>query len=419
MTRSSRTTVDGRGAPAGPALGMASGQWTTASALKGQLRRLWERGELLRGLVGGETVFPLRLALKGPGSAELAQRFEAVRAWIADLVAEPRIRIEWREVDHRVLGSQRVPQSAWVDDLDSVLALIGKRSEAARFNELLALVRARQPTLLAWLGKRPLRALELAEDWERLLAVVDWLVRHPRPGIYLRQVDIPGVHSKFVEAHRGVLAEWLDLTLPPEAIEKDRTGVGQFAARYGFRDKPARIRFRVLDPRLALVSGVATPDITLDAESFANLNAPVRRVFITENETNFLAFPLVAEAIVVFGAGYGWDQLARAAWLARCALYYWGDIDTHGFAILDQLRGCVDRVESFLMDRATLMAHENLWGEESDQVTHDLPRLTTPERALFDDLRDNRIRKGLRLEQERVGFRWVETALGDVLGQDG
>jgi hypothetical protein len=66
---------------------------------------------------------------------------------------------------------------------------------------------------------------------------------------------------------------------------------------------------------------------------------PSQRVFITENETNFLAFPEVADAIVVFGAGYGWEALARASWLHRCQLHYWGDIDTHGFAILDQLRG--------------------------------------------------------------------------------
>ena len=31
--------------------------------------------------------------------------------------------------------------------------------------------------------------------------------------------------------------------------------------------------------------------------------------------------------------------------------------------------------------------------------------------ALFDDLRHDRIRPALRLEQERIGFRWVETAL--------
>jgi prevent-host-death family protein len=36
-----------------------------------------------------------------------------------------------------------------------------------------------------------------------------------------------------------------------------------------------------------------------------------------------------------------------------------------------------------------------------------LHRLTLEERALYDDLRDNRIRPGLRLEQEQIGFHWL------------
>lgn len=388
--------------------------WTTTNDLKAQLRRRWERGELLRDLAHGDTDLPLRLTLKGPSSAELAECFEAVRAWIAELAAVPQIRIEWREVNHRILGSQRVPQSVWVDKLDSAFALIGKRGEAARFTELLARSSSRQPALLTWMEKRPLRVLELADEWEGLLAVTDWLVRHPRPGIYLRQVDVPGIHSKFIEAHRGVLAEWLDLVLPPEAILADCSGVGQFAARYGFLDKPARIRFRILDSGATVLPGIAQADMTLDADSFAALDIAVRHVFITENETNFLAFPIVADAIVLFGAGYGWDALAKAEWLRRCSIYYWGDIDTHGFAILDQLRSRFEHVESFLMDRPTLMAHEILWGEEGDQVAHDLPRLTEMERALFDDLRDNRIRGNLRLEQEMIGFGMVRAALAVI-----
>lgn len=63
------------------------------------------------------------------------------------------------------------------------------------------------------------------------------------------------------------------------------------------------------------------------------------------------------------------------------------------------------------MDRDTLNAHEPQWGEEPDPVRHDLARLTKEERALFDDLRDNRIPKNLRLEQERLGFQWVDDAL--------
>jgi len=57
------------------------------------------------------------------------------------------------------------------------------------------------------------------------------------------------------------------------------------------------------------------------------------------------------------------------------------------------------------------MTHKTLWGREASQVLHDLPRLTTVERALYDDLRDNRIRSNLRLEQERVGFQWVTDGL--------
>jgi len=389
--------------------------WTRPRDMKAQLERLWERGELPRRLITGELGFPIRLVLKGPASSDLSDRFEAVRAWTAELAAAPHVRIEWREVRHRVQGSQRLPEQIWVDTPDDALALIGKRRDAERLVELADLTRSTIPELLPWMARRPLQAVDLADQWAHLLAVVRWLVAHPRPGIYLRQVDVPGVHSKFIEAHRAVLSELLDLVLPPDSVQSDRTGVGQFARRYGFLDKPVRIRFRVLDGCIrVLPSGAASPDVTVDADSFARLQTPISRVFVTENETNFLAFPPASNAIVIFGEGYGWEPLARAEWLTRCSIHYWGDIDTHGFAILDQLRRHLGHVQSLLMDRDTLMAHKALWGGEARQVLHELPRLTTEERALYDDLRDNRIRSNLRLEQERVGFQWVTDALTRV-----
>lgn len=385
--------------------------WTTPRDLEAQLLRRWQRGELLRPLVSGAAVFPLRLSLKGPASGEVTDRFEAVRLWAAALVAMPRIRLGWREVRHRVQGVQRLPAEAWIDTLEDALALLGRRRDGARWGQMIATTRTTLPALLPWLERRPLQALDLAEVWNHLVAIVGWLLAHPRPRIYLRQVDVPGVHSKFIEAHRGVLSELLDLALPGEAVRADRGGVAQFATRYGFLNKPSRIRFRVLDERIPVLPGVTCPDIALDAESFASLELPVERVFITENETNFLAFPETRGALVVFGAGYGWEALARARWLSRCALHYWGDIDTHGFAILDRLRGHFNPMSSFLMDRETLDEHRELWGEEPDPVTHDPARLTAEEHALFDDLRYHRIRRNLRLEQERVGFRWVRAGL--------
>jgi hypothetical protein len=390
--------------------------WTGARELKAQLARLWERGDLLRAAASDQSCFPLRLTLRGPASADITNRFEAVRAWSTELSGLAGVRLEWQEIRHRVQGTQRLPTGAWIDTIDDVLSLLGKRRDWERFAALLEETRRAQPALLPWLERRPLQALDLGADWKRLLAVVGWLQAHPRPGIYLRQVDLPGVHTKFIEAHRSVLADLLDLALPAEAIDATRTGVAQFAGRYGFLEKPVRIRFRVLDPRLQAVSGPVLPDVMLDADSFSRLRLAVRRVFITENETNFLAFPPVRESIVLFGAGYGWEALARSAWLHDCTVYYWGDIDTHGFAILDQLRGRFAHVVSFLMDRQTLDAHAAVWGEEASPVLADLSRLTAEEQALYDDLRDNRIRTALRLEQEQIGFQAVHQRLQALLG---
>ena len=390
--------------------------WTTPADLRRQVRRLWDRGLILASLITGEALFPRRLVLRRPGSTELRDRFDEVRTWVAALRSMPHVRLSMREVRHRVSGTNLLPHEAWVDTLEDAVALIRKQPELAEFRRLVNRTRARQPALLAWVAKRPLRALRLAGDWRRLLDVVGWLENHPRPGVYLRQMDVPGVHSKFVEVHRGVLGELLDRVLPPDSIDAGApAGVAGFARRYGFREKPERIRFRVLDPACSPLPAdpedAGGQDIALDAASFAALETGVSRVFITENEINFLAFPRVKEAMVIFGAGYGFERLARAHWLGELRLCYWGDIDTHGFAILDALRARFGHVESFLMDRSTLLAFESLWGTEDSPIDRELPRLTAQERTLYDDLRADRFGRHVRLEQERIGFGWVRDTL--------
>ena len=406
--------------------------WTTPADLRAQVQKLWDKGDLLRPRVYGVAMPPRRLRLTGPTSSELTERFDDVRAWMRDLGcgvtaasatsaarAQP-YRIVLREFRHRVLGVNAVPDEIWLDTADQALALIGKQKDAKRFAALVQQTHghfvALSPAVSPWLEKRPLNALALVDAWPRLLAVVAWLQSHPRPGIYLRQVDLPGVDSKFIEANRGVLSELLDLTLPVEAIDLSASGVSKFCQRYGFKDKPLRIRFRLLDPRVALLPSACEQDISVTQAAFERLDLPVRRVFITENEVNFLAFPPLEDSMVIFGAGYGFEVLTGAAWLQERSIYYWGDIDTHGLAILDQLRAQLPHVQSLLMDRATLLAHQSQWVEETQPVTRDLPRLHAAEAALFVDLRSQRMgdtstNQGVRLEQERIGFGWIQHAL--------
>ena len=167
----------------------------------------------------------------------------------------------------------------------------------------------------------------------------------------------------------------------------------------------------MLDRRLA-IRGLT--DLSAPAQELASLDLAVARVFITENEINGLAFPDVAESIVIFGLGYGLDRLSEIPWLKGRPLHYWGDIDTHGFAMLDRIRAIFPAAESFLMDRETLCAHAHSWVHESAPYMGELKRLNGAEQALYDDIRFNRLGENVRLEQERIGFAWVERAVGQA-----
>ena len=335
--------------------------------------------------------------------------------------SERRYSIEWRAVNHRLLGRNRVPARIVVPGECEALGLIGKMDDAARFRGLAAATLEKFPDLGGWLARRPLTVLQYAADWERILAVLRWFRSHPRSGLYLRQLDIAGVDTKFIEARKPLLAELLDIVLPPlapldtSAAIDTGASVGQrnFEQRYGLASKPSQVRFRILDGRLSL-HGLT--DLAVPAREFASLDLPVERVFITENEVNGLAFPSVHGSLVIFGLGYGLDRLSEVRWLHRRTLHYWGDIDTYGFHMLDRLRVLFPAAHSFLMDRETLVQHTPLWVRESNPYEGELPRLASAEQALYGDLRHNRLGERVRLEQERIAYGWLQRALHKQMG---
>src|SRR5918912_1124641 len=79
--------------------------------------------------------------------------------------------------------------------------------------------------------------------------------------------------------------------------------------------------------------------------------------------------------LILWGAGYGVDELLAALpWRTEVAVRYWGDIDTHGYAILARVRAVAPHATSVLMDTATLLAHRPYWSTEAtprtDRLTH-------------------------------------------------
>ena len=392
--------------------------WTTPDDVRMQVQRLWDGGRILAARLGGAGLFPFVVRMARPQVRDLSDRFTEARAWIRTLeegsknVVGAGYAIVYAEVNHRQLGTNRVPQSLVVPSEQDALALIGKRRQADTFDRLMQTTKLAHPELLPWIAKRPLDLLAHAEDWQRILSVVSWFCDHPRPGLYARQIDVLDVHTKFIETHRRLFAELLDLALPAAAIDPQALGAQAFDRRYGLLAKPSLVRFRVLDERLR-IQGL--DDVSTPVAQFAQLELPVRRVFITENEINGLAFPMAEASLIIFGLGYGIDRLALVPWLQDKAVYYWGDLDTHGFAILDSLRAIFPSVRSFLMDRETLLLYQALWVEEPEPCHNPLQRLTQAEQEVYEELRCDRLGVRVRLEQERIAFGHIERTLARLL----
>lgn len=401
--------------------------WTTPTDIRAQLQRLWDDQSLLADVadeVASATSdvshqqaqprsrdplvsFPLALRFRKPAPRELATSYEDTRNWIKSLEAGSKAAlgfgydIVWEETNHRVIGRNASPAAVVVPTRSDALALIAQDEASAQFTHLARWTLELFPELVDWLRRKPLKVVEEAAHWERVLGVLSWFRAHPKSGRYIRQVDVAGADTKFIERRKALLAELLDIVLPPGAIKQTHTGLSQFEARYGLAAKPSLIRFRILDPALAF-SGLT--DLTVRADEFPRLSIDATRVFVVENEINGLAFPVVRGGLVIFGLGYAIDLIRPAEWLGRRELHYWGDLDTHGFAMLDRLREAFPDALSFLMDRNTLVANKALWGIEDAPHITPLTRLTTAEAAVFDDLRFDRLGRGVRLEQERIPF---------------
>lgn len=386
-------------------------RWTKPSDIKARLVRQWARGDFLSSSVEDRVLFPLRISIRGPASGEISADFSTVRDWITNWREQSGVPCEWKAFIHRLFGANEMPNAAVFPDAKSVVRLLGVSREWEAFYKIAENTRSTFPELVPWLARRSMQALELASDWELLLTVIAWVRDHPRSNIFIRQIDIPGVHTKFVERHRGTLGELLDLVLPRDTIDTDARGALGFNRRYGFQDKPERLRIRFLDPSCAVEPGRLGLDLTLNAAAFAKFAPSITRVFITENEINFLTFPEHPKSLVIFGAGYGWSALDGADWLKCCEVHYWGDIDTHGFAILDQLRSHLPHARSFLMDWDTFDAFHHLCSSEPDPLRRELDRLNPEERMVYDTLRSQAGRETPRLEQERVPFSTVQAAL--------
>ncbi len=289
-------------------------------------------------------------------------------------------------------GDQDLPVRAILTGADAIADAAGQGTAWRKMRRRAESLNSTWPAATTAIGATATRWESLDDaDFGRLVAALAWLLDHPGSGLFIRQLPIPGVDTKWVEGHHRLLSLLLD------GIRGD--------GDLGIVTPPKLCRVAVLDRELL----PAMPRIF--AASITDLaDVPLRpaRVLIVENHETLHALPHSAGYVALHGGGYGVHELAALPWLAAADVTYWGDLDTHGFAILSQLRTRLPAAASVLMDTETLDRWRELTVTEPKPSTASLAGLDDAERETLALLRA----ENLRLEQERIPWPWVLTRLG-------
>lgn len=381
-------------------------EWTTKAEISDKVRRRWVDGTLLRAFASGDNLEPITVSLRGPTVSEIGDDVGAARAWIGALDGGSRggqfYALEWKSIGGRSLGRNQVPVRAVVSTFAQAWSLLGVHESVRHFEAILTIAR-RDPAVLRWVVQHPLRALDLHREFATLIAAYRWLAEHQGSDLYLRQIDAEGVDTKFAERHRGVLSALLGVSSSAQGFIED----------LGLRGKPALVRFR---PAPSLGFPPQLSELGLRAEELAQLSMVPRRVLIAENEITYLSVAVPTDGLVIWGRGFDVIRVGGMPWLADADVVYWGDIDTHGFAILDRLRASLPQARSVLMDRETLLRHLDRSVVEERPARSQLSRLCESEAELFAELVADVYGERVRLEQERIDWRWVveELARADL-----
>ncbi|WP_258396978.1 Wadjet anti-phage system protein JetD domain-containing protein [Cupriavidus alkaliphilus] len=381
-----------------------------AAACRGLFER--QRGDWLMGAVEGS--WPKSVAVRAPSDRVAAAAPAAMRAWLSAWAAfdngcqsaERRTRVVWRSVNWRVMGNVSLPEKILFEDANAVAACAGVNRSwevlSRRWRSLCEVF----PSVA---GRRDcVKAAIIVGGWaeadfERLLSFLAWCERNPASGVYLRQLPVTGIHTKWVEARGGVIVPLLQAVMDEG---------GDLYQMLGVKRLPDTVRMRLLDPSLREQFGGAEDLQMPVAQWSASFKLPPKRLLIVENLATGLAIPDMQEAVVAMGLGNNGTVLEGIAWAHQARILYWGDIDTWGLHILSRVREVFPRLQSVLMTESVLESHKDLWTEEASQETREASHLTDEESQLLADLQNGRWGERIRLEQERINWASAVEELG-------
>jgi len=369
--------------------------------------KFYGSSKLFIAFMEGEELFPFSIKFKKIKQSEVIQSFSQISKEI-EVLKKSSLYLTFESTNYKNIGTQNLPSCAEWNTKEEFLKFINRELEFAQFVENYKNIVLKYKTLKPLFLTKPKLIIEYDKDWDKLLKICDYFEEKKHINHYIRELSIAEVDTKFIEKHKTILDKLLRNILDERSFDSSVTGFKDygFERKYLLKFPLPLVRFRILDEKLKLFG---LSDITLPINEFEQLKIDCKTVFVVENKITTLSFPKRKDAIVIFGSGYSVGILKSTTWLKDKKIYYWGDIDRDGFAILSQFRGYFSQVQSMMMDDKTIELFENLLvkDEKGSSLSKTLQNLTKEEKKLYQKVDENE----LRLEQERIDFAYVRQSL--------
>lgn len=292
---------------------------------------------------------------------------------------------QWQDRRFQKWGNQRYPKELSFDNFETPFQLTGLFPVVAQVLDkykALILLNERLSVLPKKCGQWFVKAS--MKDVKHLINTIEWFIENPSSGLYMRQVDIEGVHTKWIEQNITPLFTALKL------INTDDTEL-TFEAYAGLVTAPATVRFRLIGSELNDFFHGAT-DITMPVKDLniigTKLGSLCSTIVILENEKPGLYFDNIEQGICIFGLGNAVTILEHIDFIRQCPkILYIGDLDIEGLYILNRLRKRIPQVESRYMNIQTFIDNDMSAVTYRPTFTNEsLDALTDSERKLFDYL---------------------------------
>ncbi len=241
---------------------------------------------------------------------------------------------------------------------------------------------------------------------ENIAKITSFIINNPQSNLYQRELPI-AVPTKFLEKNITLITSFVSNFITLRNVDNKYQKLGLLDKSFLIKIR-SKNSFKIFDNLNNL--SCTSETITLTPKEFEKFEHSSKTIFVVENETTFYNFPIKKDELCLYSGGFSILSFKNNTYLKENSLYYFGDLDEHGFAIFSMFKDIYPNAKSLFMNMPTYIEFKK-YKAEGKEYKGTLYNLNDEERTCFEYLKET----NSRLEQEKIPISYIKKELNKML----